>query len=142
MNKVEVMNKNVDKITESNKAMEATVLTLHEGQLSMDNNIKMLMLKMGIQTNNKLKNKNQENNSAATASVTQENEKWDIIDDPSQADDEMDGAEEFDELTGEVFDEVLHQCERSQRVHPISPLKKHKTSNPKGLRPGGSGWRK
>ena len=100
------------------------------------------MLKMDIQTNSTAKNKNQENNSAATASVTQENEKWDIIDDPSQADDEMDGAEDFDELTGEVFDEVLNQCERSQRVHPISPLKKHKASNPKGLRPGGSGRRK
>ena len=75
MTKVEAMNKNVNKITQSNKAMEATVLTLHEGQLSMDNNIKMLMLKMGITTNSTIKNKNQETNSAATTSVTQEHDK-------------------------------------------------------------------
>ena len=97
---------------------------------------------MGIQTNSTAANKNQENTSAATASVTQDNDNWDLLDDTSQADDEMDGAEDFEELTGEVFDEVLNQCERKQRVHTISPQKKHKTSNPKGLRPGGSGRRK
>ena len=88
-----------------------------------------------------IKNKNQETNSAATASVTQDNDKWEHIDDTSQAGDEMDGAEDFEELTDEVFDNVLSQCERDQRTHIISPQTKQKTSNPKGLRPGGLGGR-
>ena len=102
----------------------------------------MLMLKMSITTNSTIKNKNQETNSAATASVTQEHDKWEHIDNISQDDVGMDGAEDFEELTDEVFDNVLSQCEQNQRTHIILPHKKPKTSNPKGLRPGGSGRRK
>ena len=141
MTKVEVLNENVNKITQSNKAMEDTVLSLHEGQLSMDNNIKMLMLKLGITTNATINNNNQETKSAATTKVSQEQDKWEHIDN-TQADVGMDGAEEFDELTDEVFDNVLSQCQLDQRTHVISPHKKSKTSNPTGLRPGGSGGRK
>ena len=95
MTKVEVMNENVNKITQSNKAMEATVLTLHEGQLSMENNIKMLMLKLGITTNATVNTNNQETISAATTKVSQEQDKWEHIDGNSQEDVGMDGAEDI-----------------------------------------------
>ena len=108
----------------------------------MDNNIKMLMLKLGITTNATTNNNNQETKSAATTTVSQEQDKWEHIDSNTQADVGMDGAEDFDELTDEVFDNVLSQCQLDQRTHVISPHKKSKTSNPKGLRPGGSGRRK
>ena len=100
------------------------------------------MLKLGITTNATIHNNNQETNSAATTTVSQEQDKWEHIDGSSPVDVGMDGAEDFDELTDEVFDNVLSQCERDQRTHVISPHKKSKTSNPKGLRPGGSGRRK
>lgn len=48
MNKVKIMHKNVKQLTSSNKAIEETIQTLHEGQLSMNNNINMMMPKMGI----------------------------------------------------------------------------------------------
>ena len=141
MTKVEVLNKNVNKITQSNKAMEDTVLSLQEGQLSMDNNIKILMLKLGITTKATINNNNQETKSAATTKVSQEQDKREHIDN-TQADVGMNGAEEFDELTDEVFDNVLSQCQLDQRTHGISPHKKSKTSNLTGLRPGGWGGRK
>ena len=56
INKVETMDENVKQLTSSNTPIEATIQTLHEGQLSMDNNIKMLMLKIGIQTGCQPKN--------------------------------------------------------------------------------------
>lgn len=58
MNKVETMDKLMQKLKISNAAMEATVQTLHEGQLMMDNNIKMLMIKLGIQTGSAIKKVN------------------------------------------------------------------------------------
>lgn len=50
MTKVETMDKNVQQLTSSNMSMEPTIQTIHKDQLSMENNIKMRMLKMGIQT--------------------------------------------------------------------------------------------
>lgn len=74
--------------------------------------------------------------------MTQENDKWEHIDeDISQVDNEMDGAEDFEELTDEVFDNILKQYVREQRVHTISP-QKNITPNPKDPRPGGSRSRK
>ena len=51
MSKVETMDKNVKQLTPSNTAMKEIIQTLHEAQLSMDNNMKILMLKMGIKEN-------------------------------------------------------------------------------------------
>ena len=124
MNKVEKMDKNVQQLTSSNTAMEATLQTLHEGQLSMDNIIKMLMLKLGIQTGSPPTNipNNKENTRAATATEANELKTWTHVDDDTThgGDTTMDGAEEFNELTDEIFDDVLQQCERDN-VHTISP---------------------
>lgn len=74
MTKVKTMDKNVLQLTSSNTAMEATIQTFHEGQLSMDNNIKMLMLKLGIQTRPqpKINTKDKENTRAPVISETHE----------------------------------------------------------------------
>jgi len=56
MTKVETMDQNVEQLTSSNTVMEASIQTLHEGQLSMVNHIKMLMLKLVIQTDCQPKN--------------------------------------------------------------------------------------
>ena len=107
MNKVDTMDKNVQQLTSSNSAMEATIQTLHEGQLSMDNNIKMLILKMGINTN--ATDTNQQKTSAATDTVANENDTWTQVETHnSQSGDEvMKDVTDFDELTEKVFDAVL-----------------------------------
>jgi len=133
MHKVDTMDKNVKQLTSSNSAMETTIQTLHEGQLSMDNNIKMLMLKMGINTN--ATDTTQQNTSAATDTVANQNDTW--IDTQS-GDEVMNDATQFDELTDTVFDEVLQQCAREKNANLISPQKKLKTSDSLSLRPGGS----
>jgi len=118
--------------------MEATIQTLHGAQLSMDNDIKMLMLKMWIQTGRQPKNtaKNKDSTRAATESEANESITWISVDDINTQieDEEMDGTEEFTELIDEVFDNVLQQCKR-ERTHIISPQKVYKTSNLSSLRP-------
>ena len=90
--------------------MEATIHTLHEGQLSMDNNKKILMFKTGIQTGCQPKKtaKNKENTRTATESYTHEFNTLLNVDDinTQREDDEMDRAEELTELTDEVFGDV------------------------------------
>ena len=127
------MDKNVKQLTSSNSAMETTIQTLHEGQLSMDNNIKMLMLKMGINTN--ATDTKQQNKSAATDTVANQRDTWN---DTHSGDEAMHDATEFDELTETVFDAVLQQCASVKNVNLISPQKKLKTSDSLSLRPGGS----
>ena len=77
------MDENVKQLTSSNTPIEATIQTLHEGQLSMDNNIKLLMLKIGIQTGHQPKNtaKNKENTRAATVLEVNEPSTWTHVDD-------------------------------------------------------------
>lgn len=48
VNKVDTMDQSMQQLNISNAVMEATVQNLHEGQLMMDNNIKMLMIKLEI----------------------------------------------------------------------------------------------
>ena len=83
MTKVETMDQNIKQLTSINTAMEATIQILHEGQLRMYTNIKMLMLKMGIQTGRQPKNtaKTKENTRAATASEANESNTWTHVDD-------------------------------------------------------------
>ena len=160
MNKVETMDKSMQQLNNSNAVMEATVLTLHEGQLMMDNNIKMLMIKMGIKTGpaNITGNKHKENNRAASGSEAND-KNWVTIDETDthsteggadrgtystqgtlntpREDEDMDGAEEFHGLTDDVFDDVLKQCERTNYT-TVTPQKIQKTSDLLGLRPGGA----
>ena len=94
MTKVETMDQNIKQLTSINTAMEATIQTLHEGQLSMDNNIKILMLKMGIQTGHQPKNtvKKKENTRAVTKSEANESNTWINVDgiNTQREDEEMD----------------------------------------------------
>ena len=93
---------------------------------------------MGINTN--ATDTNQQNTSAATDTVANENDTWTQVETQnSQSGDEvMNDATEFDELTEKVFDAVLQQCAREKNANLISPQKKLKTSDSLSLRPGGS----
>ena len=77
---------------------------------------------IGWQPNNTAKNK--ENTRAATASEAKDSNTWIHVDktDTHGGDTEMDRAEEFTELTDEVFDELLQQCER-EKTHTMFPKK-------------------
>jgi len=136
MNKVETMDGSMQQLNNNNEAMEATVLTLHEGQILMDNNIKMLMTKMGIKTGpaDIIGNKHKENNRAASVSEASD-KNWVIVDKKDTHsteegvdrgtdstpgtlnipgdDEDMDGSEEFHRLTDDVFDNILKQCART-----------------------------
>ena len=74
MNKVDIMDRSVHQLTTSNTAMEATVQTLHEGQLMMDNSINMLMIKLGIQTGSASNSATPNNEKNRAAYVTEANE--------------------------------------------------------------------
>ena len=132
-NKVETMDKLMQQLNNSNAAMEATILTLKKGQLMMDNNIKIIMIKMGIKSGpaNITGNKHNENQRAASGSEAND-KNWVTIDKTDTHsiegvagrgtdstpgtlntpgdDEDMDGTEEFHGLTDDVFDDVLKHC--------------------------------
>lgn len=133
INKVEIMDKSVHELTLINTAIEATVQTRHEGQLMMDNNIKILMIKLGIKTGPVNKKATQINETKGTASApgAKEISTWIQVEDDGEKRldngtdrgidgasgpsykysdaDYINGAEECHTLTGVVSEDMLLQ---------------------------------